>query len=139
MEELFRFILTRPAQRVDPDTHTVKVRPSADYYGQLKKARASAESRAILKRLALAQRQSAQALTSVDDLTYARPLKGLLKDLAQRADMSLDELRTLIKKLFDTSANVVVTSHEFGQDRERLSDVLVTNAILGSDGFVSSD
>jgi len=53
METLFRFILARPAQRVNIEKGTVPVRPSQEYHAQLKEARVSSDPRTSLKRAAL--------------------------------------------------------------------------------------
>lgn len=137
MEELFRFILTRPAQRAD-DKHTEKVYPSADYYGLLREARASTEPRAALQIVARAYRQSEQALQSIVELKYAVPLSGLIATLSNQADMSIEELEVLIQKRFDVTAKRVVGNEAFLYDRQRLSDALITNTILSNDGPVSS-
>lgn len=138
MEDLFRFILTRPAQRSDPNTRTVPTRPSADYRRKLVDARKSNEPRAALSRLAQAQEQSPNALTSVNALANGTPLRDLLKALGEGPDKTLVEMQTLTSNLFGRSAVDVVNNPSFNTDRERVSDVLVTNAILGRDGVVSS-
>jgi len=138
MEDLFRFILTRPAQRADA-TRTVELHLSVGYHGQLTQARESARSRTALKGVALAQRDSAQALKSVDELKYAAPLKDFLKALVNRADTSLADLGASITHLFGSTAHDVVGEQAFVRDRERLSDALVTNIIIGNDGSVTSD
>ena len=139
MEDLFRFLLTRPAQISDPNTRTVPTRPSESYFQQLKNARQATDPRAALKAAALAQEQSATALPSITALNFATPLRELLKTLANGADKTQNEMNTLVKNLFgNRPANEVVADPKFPADRERLSDVLITNAILGRDGVVTS-
>jgi hypothetical protein len=148
MEELFRFFLTRPAQRIDA-ARTEAVRPADDYYSQLKKARASDEPRTALNQVALAYSQSDQALKSTGELTYAGPLEQLSNTLTSARDLSRqqhesaqesqdDYLEELVQKLFGVSAKELVKNQQLGQDRGRLSDTLVTNAILSGDGAVST-
>ena len=148
MEELFRFLLTRPAQRAD-DQLIEKVSPSADYHDQLKNARTTGEPGVALRRLARAYRQSEGALRSIEQLNYAGPLTALLNVLSKPKDhdddddddddnSSLKALEAKVKQLFGKSADEVVKDQNFTRDRERLSDTLVTNAILSSDGPVSS-
>lgn len=138
MEELFRFLLTRPAQRAD-DKRTVLVSPSTEYSAKLKDARSSDDPIVALKKLALAERQSASSLKSIDQLNNVVPLWGLLEELSNQADRSLNDLNSMIKRLFGKTSDEVVGAPGFVQDRERLCDVLVTNALLGGDGPVSSD
>ncbi len=137
MEELFRFLLTRPAQLAD-DKVIGKVLPSTEYHAQLRKARATDEPRPILHRLALAYRNSEQALKSIEELNYAQQLGGLYDVFAKHTEMSLKDLDAAVKKWFDREAEQVVKDEKFAQDRERLSDTIVTNIILSNDGPVSS-
>ncbi len=138
MEELFRFMLTRPAQRAD-ETRTIPMRLSAAYHDRLRQARNSAEPRAQLKNIALAQRGSPQALKSLDELKYGEALRNLLAALASGSDMSPGQLAASITNVFGGVASTVVADPDFARDRERLCDALVTTVILGNDGPVSSD
>jgi hypothetical protein len=85
------------------------------------------------------QAKSPTALTSINALNNAAPLRELLKTLGAGADKTLNEMNTLIKNLFTRTAAEVVANPNFNADRERVSDVLITNAILGRDGAVSSN
>jgi hypothetical protein len=57
VESLFRFILSRPAQRVDPSSTTVPLQPSADYQQQLTAAKNAKQAIPALRRLASAYRK----------------------------------------------------------------------------------
>ncbi|HEU4507650.1 MAG TPA: hypothetical protein VFR78_05395 [Pyrinomonadaceae bacterium] len=139
MEDLFRFLLARPAQQSDPNTRTVIARPSADYIRQLREARRSNDPLLQLKRIATAQAASPNALASINATHNAAPIRELLKTLGEGADRTLQEMNTLVRNLFNRSAQEVVSDPHFNSDRERVSDSLITNAILGRDGAVTSD
>ena len=53
MEDLFRFIMTRPAQKAAAETPSVPVTPNTDYHGQLRQAKA--EGLDAVRRVALAR------------------------------------------------------------------------------------
>src|SRR5438874_1870419 len=113
MEDLFRFLLTRPAQSSDPNTRTVPIRPSRDYLQSLREARQSNDPRAALKSVAQTQAQSPTALTSVNALSNATPLRELLKALGAGADKTLVEMQTLVRNLFNRPATEVVADSNF--------------------------
>jgi len=136
MDDLFRFILARPAQHASDDDSKVQTRPSKELHNALRDAKAS--SSAAARRVAAAYADSARALQSVKDLKYGAALQRLLEVLDGSVDRSQAELVKLIKQFFDVSPNDVVTNADFVSDRERLSDVLVVNAILGRDRAVTS-
>ena len=139
MEEVFRFLLARPAQRVDVQTTTVPVVPSEGYHAQLRDAAASAQPKMAVRRIAIAQRASADAIRSLADLPMARPLGALGDALVGHDQISLADLAQLVRRFFDVDAAQVVANREFGVERGRLSDTLITNVVLGQDGAVLSD
>ena len=139
MEDLFRFILARPAQRVDAEKGVVPVQPSEDYHKRLKEAKASSDPISSMRRVALAYAISPQSLKSVTQLKYGAPLMEFFTALGAGADKPLNELAALATKLLGVAPKDLVALWEFRRGREQLSDVLVTNALLGRDGAVSSD
>jgi len=139
MEDLFRFLLTRPAQTTDPNSRTVPTRPSADFIQKLRDARRSSDPRGALRRVAEAQAKASTTLASINALANAAGLRELLKALASGADKTLPEMQTLVQTLFNRSALQVVQDANFNTDRERVSDVLIINALLGRDVAVSSN
>lgn len=139
MEDLIRFILARPPQAVKLDKTTVPTRPSKDLDKALKDAKASSDPRAAAKRAAIAHSSSPDAPDSPSELKYGVALRGLVEAISDGADKSLGDLATTVKNLFAAEADDVVASAEFPRTRERLSDALIANAILGRDGSVSSD
>jgi len=136
MEDLFRFILARPAQQADVK-QTIEVTPSAETHMRLKEARLSRSFRDALKRLAQTQRDSTR-VRSVDDLRHGKELKQLASTLESNPTISLTDLDTLIAKVLLWSPKELMRDRALVPDRESLSDVLVTNAILGSDGPITS-
>src|SRR6202158_1151201 len=136
MEDLFRFILARPAQQADVK-QTIEVTPSAETHMRLKEARLSRSFRDALKRLAQTQRDSTR-VRSVDDLRHGKELKQLASTLESNPTISLTDLDTLIAKVLLWSPKELMRDRALVPDRESLSDVLVPNAILGSYGPITS-
>jgi len=139
MEDLIRFILARPAQRADTEKGTVETQLSRDLDKALKDAKASNDPVIAVRRVATAHAGSPGALHSIGELKHGVALQGLFGALSGGADKSLNELVALVKKLFAAAPADVVADAGFRKDRERLSDTLITNAILGRDIWVSSD
>lgn len=139
MEDLFRFILARPAQRADPKTTTIPVTPSGELNKGLTEVRAANDQPAIARRVAAAYGGSAMALHSLQDLKYGEGLQELAETLQPGVDRSPNELAALVKKLLGAPAADVLKDPKFIRDRERLSDVVTVNSILGGDVLLSSD
>jgi hypothetical protein len=139
VEEVFRFLLARPAQRVDAETTTVAVVPSEGYHAQLRTAAASAQPKIAVRRVATAQRQSPDTIRSLDDLPLAKRLGAMDEALASHDQMSLADLEQLVKRFSDIDAAHVVADREFALEQGRLSDGLITSVVLGRDGSVPSD
>ncbi|KAF0192705.1 MAG: hypothetical protein FD165_475 [Gammaproteobacteria bacterium] len=139
MEELFRFVLARPADRIDTKKDTVRVRPSGDYQAQLNEARVSGNPRVASSRIAAEFRAGGREIRSIDNLKYGELLSELSKQLRGVDDMPLDGLNKLVTKLFDVDAEQLVSNTSYTRDRQYLGDVIVTAAILGQDGAVVAD
>ena len=140
MEELFRFLMARPAERVSPDEHSVRLEPSQEYGAELKRARGSANAGPAVKHAAERYAGSQRALRSLDDLQLAAPLRAFLAGpLAEPEKATVAKLTTAIKDLFGATAREVVGDDRYKRDRAQLSDALITNAILGEDRLVPTD
>jgi uncharacterized protein YegJ (DUF2314 family) len=139
MEELFRFLLTRPAERVDPEDRSVPLEPSKEYGTELKRARGSSKPGSALKQAAERHAASEGALHSLDDLKLAESLQKLSRALDDSESVKLAELTQGIKELFGSDADEVVKDDRFKHDRTRIADALITNTILGDDRNVSTD
>lgn len=139
MEDLFRFILTRPAQRADTEKSTVPAHPSRELDNALKNAKDSSEPMAAMRRVAIAYAGSPNVLHSPGDLAHGIALQALIEALGAGVDKSLKDLAALIKEKFDAAAADVTKDSGFQKDRERLSDALITNAILGRDSTIYTD
>jgi hypothetical protein len=139
MESLFRFMLSRQAQKVDPSSTTVPVRPSADYLRQLIAAKSAAQAIPALRRVAAAYRKGHADWTPATGIAYYAAASALRSDLETRARSSLAELTNLFRSRFgDVDLATFVSGAEFDTNYARLSDVLVTNAILGNDAVVAA-
>src|SRR5436190_22868865 len=68
MEELFRFIMTRPAQKAAAETPSVPVTPNTDYHGRLR--RAKVQGLDSVRRVALAQASASSTVHSASDTKF---------------------------------------------------------------------
>ncbi len=139
MEDLFRFMLARPAQRVDADKSTIPLQTSNKLDRALERAKDSNDPANAVKQAAVAHVKSRDALHSVRELAHASALQQLVEGLGQGEDRSPEELEELIAGAFDATPVDVAGRAEFRLDRERLSDTLLTNTILGGETWVTSD
>jgi len=138
MEELFRFMVVRPVQAVDINKNSVETHVSDELITKLNEARTSESARAAFDSIALAYSQSTQALHSIDELKHSKALQKLFQGLKDHESKPLHELAIQIKKEMGMTPKEIVKEAGFKKDRERLSDTLLINVILGSDIHVSS-
>ncbi|WP_437676866.1 hypothetical protein [Sorangium sp. So ce131] len=125
--------MARPAERVDAESKTVPVKLSSDFRAQLAQARGEAGSREQLKRLA-EERRRANALASAGDLHHGAGLVRLLGSLAARRDAPRNVLEELVRTALGADARSIVAAATFTQDRERLSDAVAADFLLGDEG-----
>ncbi len=137
MEDLFRFVLTRPAQQGDAGHDRVPVAPSGEIHKTLKTARSS-DNATALRRVVVDYAQSGRLLRATADLDHGGALQSLLDALRGGGDRSLPKLSSLIQELFEASPGDIVGNARFQRDRERLSDTLVVNAILSAERGMGS-
>ncbi len=134
MEELFRFIMTRPAQQAKDTTITVK--PNPDYLGRLRAARTAGGASAV-QRVAQVFSASPQALRSVDELKFGQGLSALAIELAPLQVATLDELRKAVKKHLGSVPSEAIANEGLDADRMRLGNTVVTAVLLARDEPVS--
>jgi hypothetical protein len=137
MEDLFRFIMTRPAQKAASETPSVPVTPNTDYHGQLRQAKA--EGLDVVRRVAMAKANASSTARSASDTKFG---DGALKFAAAAAEVdkpTLDSLKRLVKKHFNKSAGDLAADDSFRRDKERLNDAVVTNVILAEDRTLPTD
>ncbi len=134
MEELFRFIMTRPAEKAKDQT--VGVRPNPDYLGRLRAAHAQGGAAAVL-RTAQAFSASPQALPRIEALNFGIRLAALAAELAPLRQASLDDLRKAIKKHLGAQPADLVNDEGLQSDRMRLGDTVVTALIRAEEEPVS--
>ena len=139
MEELFRFLLTRPAERVDPEEHSVPVEPTKEYGTELKRARGASRPAHALRQAADKKAKAQGTLKSLDELKLAQQLISLSRALGEEDTISTTDLETGIKEVFGKEPKDIVGDDRFKEDRARLADALITNAILGADRVVPTD
>src|SRR5689334_778520 len=137
MEELFRFIMTRPAQKAAAETPSVPVTPNTDYHGQLR--RAKVEGLDAVRRVALAQASASSTVHSANDTKFGNAALKFATAAAKVDTPTLDSLKKLVKKHFDIGATELVADHNFRRDKEGLNDAVVTNVILAEDRTVPTD
>lgn len=139
MESLFRFILARPVQQSSPKNPKVPVRPSKEFGGQIKEAKASENPGPMLTRVAKTYIASADALHTIDDLNFGVSLQKFYGSIANNADKTLNELGTSIKKICDFSASDLIADAEFRRDLDRINNALIINIIFATDVLLDSD
>lgn len=127
MEELFRFIMTRPAQAAKDVT--VPVNPNPDYLGRLRTAHARGGAAAVGK-VAQAFSASQQALPSIDELAWGQGLLALADAWASSSEASLDDLRRAVGRHLDAEPGDVVADPGWASDQTRLGDTVVSALIL---------
>lgn len=76
MEDLFRFILARPAQRADTENTTVPTNPSEDLDKALQSAQDSNDPVEAIKRVAMAHADFSGAVHSLGDLKHGVGLES---------------------------------------------------------------
>jgi hypothetical protein len=140
MEEVFRFLLARPAQKVAVDDQSVPVRPSDEYHGLLTRARAAAHPRSALKETVMTQLKGGKLIRSLDELKHGRTLPELLRQLrADEKDRTLDELEQAIGDSLGASSAAISGDDSFMSDWRRVSDAVVTNSILGREVTIAAE
>jgi hypothetical protein len=128
MEELFRFMMARPAQRAKVDDR-YRLRTSPDYLKNLKSAKV--EGRARVR--GVAEEFARTMIHSVDDLTFGPKLLAFGNALPETQPALLADLSKIVQNHFGAKPQDVVRDAALARDRERLSDLLVTSAIVGTD------
>ena len=133
MESLFRFILTRPAQKVDVESATVPLLLTREYHQRLLGARGASQPVPALRRVAQGHRQQNAGWSPSQEFA-GESLAGFRSDIEGRAQMSLDDLRNVFGQRFgQTTPAALVNDPAFNFSYARLSDMAVTGAILGDD------
>ncbi len=137
MEDLFRFIMTRPAQKAAADTPSVPIAANPDYHGQLRGAKA--EGRAAVRRVALGHSNAASTLRSESDLEFGTAAVRFSAAAEKAEKPTLELLQNLVTTHFELSSKDLIADNRYRSDRERLCDALVTNVILADDTTLSTD
>lgn len=131
MEELFRFLVARPAQRADAAGGTVPLRPSGRFRNALRDAAVAANPRTAFQVAARAQRQSDHAIHSIEDLRGSAALQRFGEAIDGVDEATLNEIRQIIRESFGVNADEVARADAFNSNNNALSDALIANAILG--------
>ncbi len=121
MDELFRFVLMRPADLPAPDD-AVTVTPTFVETGV---------SLEVARREARAFVQSASFLESPDQVAYARTVFGLATKLSG-GSLALHDTQTVVRDLSGKSASEIVGDEQVVQDRRRLANSLVAMKLLSN-------
>jgi hypothetical protein len=139
VEELFRFILTRPAQVPAEETPAVQVQMSGDYQKELGGASVGPNARSARWRVASAHMRSETALRSLEELETYRPAVEIRRQLDAAAHPSLNDLARIVDRAFGAAAADVVASDRFREAQVRAGDALVTDIVLGRPSPVAAD
>jgi len=105
MEELFRFIMTRPPQKTGADTPSIAVTANPDYLGQLRQAKPQGLD--AVRRVARAHAANAQAAGT----TFGDAATRFAAAAAKVEKPTLDALKKLVKTHFDMNAPDVVADN----------------------------
>lgn len=136
MEDLFRFILSRPVQASD-DADVIPIEPSDDLSTEIDRSN-SAQGAREKKRTAARKWRERSDLKSVDDLRFAKPLGDLLDRLGEEAGSpELSDLQAIIADILGQDDDGD-RSAQLRADRRSLGDLILTNALLGNDPHIRS-
>lgn len=134
MEDLFRFMLIRPPTETDSDD-SVDVDRGTDFVKDLREAVDGQEPAAAVRDVAR-RFVAAGYVDAVEKLRLGSQLRHLTEALAKAGPV--DELVTtdvapVIENAMGAPASAVVTTAEFGSDRDNASDAVIAIKILKSE------
>lgn len=131
MEEVFRFLLSRPAQAADRDDVATPLRGTPEFEAALKRDNSVAAVRPLA-----AKRSHDLQIRSLSDLAHGQQLLGFYRDLSHKPDRPPPQLSKLVEQYFNAKPAALVASTTFQADRARLSDLVVAHTILGTEAPV---
>ncbi|HEX2233034.1 MAG TPA: hypothetical protein VHG69_06675 [Thermoleophilaceae bacterium] len=132
MEELFRFVLARPAQKRAEDEPVVRLEPTDELHRNLKVAREDPQAGTALRRVAREHSESPGVPRSAKDLKHGAAVAALHAAFAAHPDMKLPRARKRAEERLGALDKVTATA-DWKSDRRRLADSLVVNSLLGFD------
>jgi hypothetical protein len=136
VETLFRFMVTRPAEEVDVGATTVALRLRPEYRKTLDGARA-AEAPIVAMRAAATKYRAANDEWSPAELSFHDPLVAFIEAISRAPQLDGADLGDAFGAAFgDTDPGQLVQDQAFTDGFGRLSDLVVTSALLGEDGAV---
>lgn len=132
MEELFRFLLTRPAQSLDPGSSPViPVEATPDFHTALVDARNTAHPVETIHRMAEA-RAATLALPLPAETQFGPGLERLWALLRDDPDMSAAEAGAAVIDVFGDSPADLVANAAFIENRRLLGDRIIIQTIIGT-------
>jgi hypothetical protein len=131
MEELFRFLLTRPAQALDPSSNPIiPVEATPDFHTALVDARNTAHPVETVHRIA-----EARAATLTQPLPaeaqFSPGLKRLWAALRADPDMGATEAATAVTDEFGVNPAGLAAGGAFTENRQLLGDRIIIQTIIG--------
>lgn len=132
-------MLTRPAEKVDVPSTTVPVRTRDSYTKQLVAARAGESPIPALRRVAGQYRTENGNWSPTQNIAYYPALRSFRSAVSGKAQASLADLNAAFTASFGTTKIAdLVKDPAFEDNYQRLSDIVVTNTLLGEDSLVAA-
>lgn len=119
MDDLFRFVLLRPADAPDATEVKTLAPPSLD----------TARGAGVARRRAVQLLRRDDALRRTDDLAHAGAALAVAAELA-RGPRPADAVRAVVEAITGTPVSEIVADDAFARDEGRLADVLVATKLV---------
>lgn len=134
MNEIFRFMVLRPPEAVDPnDNKYVEVKnPQSELQNQLIEARKAENPLEAMVGYIEEFIASDSYVANLDQIST--PLKEFGLHLNREDILDVEKLNTIIRRVFDEDAATVVAREDFRQDRQNIADSLIAMVITHQEG-----
>jgi hypothetical protein len=129
MEDVFRFMVLRPAEAVDPQksTHPDAENPESEFQQSAKQALAAEDPLAAMVEIAQQFKGSERYVSSLGQLSTQ--LETFRSRLSQAGAIDVKALRGIIQNAFGMAAEDLVRSPEYVQDWQDMADSLIALTI----------
>jgi hypothetical protein len=124
MFDLFRFMMLRSPEKVDPST-TISIDGKTDFTNKLVDLSKGEAPRVAMKQAAEVFARSADFVADPSSLTHSQQYGALSAHLFQTRPPDLETLQSLIKKTFKLDAKAVAVERGFLNDKRRIHDSLI--------------
>ena len=137
MENLFRFLLMRPPEKV-PSEKGIPLKQDTDFQGQLKTASVSAEPRSLVKGAASDFVNTSDYVDDISKLTPGQALLDLARIMREPGEMSMNEMKSAVEDTLGSPAKTIVRNDLYikccgGQLCDRQAYSIDGNRALGNE------